>query len=225
MIREDSRYLVTFLILLLFFSGCTISSSKYSKVKLKKPPQHMTVVGEDKPILYIAIFEDMRTSKVICKQQMPFLYCWGFFGLLTEDIYTEDNVPLIVTGTFVDFMRKKNLNASALISNSKKIGKYTLLIDGKITDCMWISPWLFPIASQKTKIGIELELKDYEGRKLLTKNYLEEYKIPRLTKSPFPTLEREGFIDFGLRNLFGEILNDEEFKKAIAVLETSERTD
>ena len=201
--KEHYLYLFVFLTFA-FCNGCGLTN-----VGLTKPPRYLTPVTENKPVLYISTFEDARTSKKIGKH--------GALGIIPT--YTKDNILEITADTFVDVLIKNNINACSYNTTRNHMEKNDLLIEGKVTDFIYRWPWSHPMFPVKCKAGIEMKLIDATGEVQLTKEYLNEYEIPRSLTVKIGGYQDEKYFDVALRNLFQEIISDEEFKGAIAVLE------
>ena len=157
------------------------------------------------------MFEDVRESKAIGSS--------GLFGIFKYK--TKDNLSEIVSKTFVDVLRRNNINAKMCETLENDLCKNKLLVRGEITDFFFRHPWTSPLFRSPFKIGVGITIEDVDGKELITKKYLKKFKLPRsktisrgLSNPPdgYPPIT----FDIELRSLFQQIVDDDEFKGAIS---------
>lgn len=226
--------------LYMFFSFILITCSSCAiAYEVKRPlVEYVSPIDLEKAKIYVQTFEDVReysemgrnrglfkTIKSYPVEERP----KGLTQKYDEQTAKKANIGKVGSDTFICILRQNNINALSLGDSKPTIDKHDLLIKGKVTDYLFRIPYFYPITRLAYYTGLEITVDNCDEKELMNKKYTRAYKIrvPPLGKVSSIAFEKAHgeILDIELREICKEILNDEEFKKVIAALETTEGTD
>lgn len=202
----------------LIFVFCSSCGPAY--INLKTPIKHTALLHSQEPAIYVENFEDARSYCEVGRGKI-------FLGLVKTKAYAKEGIEIgkLVSDVFVDVLRKNNFNAVKSKISKPAIGKHDLLIKGKVIDYLVKAPYWILFIPCTFQFDMMITIENYEGKMIITKEYAKIYKsrLPHLKEAMDDFGYGSGYyvtLDIELRNLCEEIINDEEFKRAVTVLGT-----
>jgi hypothetical protein len=110
-----------------------------------------------------------------------------------------EDVGEVVARTFVDELRKEDINA-VFTSEAPPLDNEDLLVAGAVTDYIHHLPFFWPALRRQVKFGMSISLLDSAGSTLVTRQFAKGYRI-------FGVPPREA-LDVGLRRFCREAIED-----------------
>jgi len=198
---------------------------------IKKPIEHVSPLDSEKIKVYVKTFEDerayseigrslgLRTVKYYPVENMP----KGMIVKVDKQKLKKANIGKLGSDTLVDVLRRNKINALSSSDAKPVMDKHDLLIKGKVIDYLFRFSCFFPIARSAFETGLEITIENFGGKELMKKKYIRVYKARFPHRGKVSTMSGDELyaecLDIELRIICQEIINDEEFKKAIVVLE------